>query len=148
MRISELYHVISEVESQSRRVANNKFQPQLRRLEREKNKLGIQMLNLMQACVSPLDSVELHLADKSRILNLTSQFASINEHQHEIYEKIGDEAERVAQMLLKKRGIEISVKDTRNGILPELVEVFDLEDDLKLDDDLELEIRDTLNHSR
>ncbi len=138
MYISQLYHFISEVEKESRRRANEKFKGEFRRLEREKSKLAGQLMDLMSASMKSNGEILIDGAE-FRIGNLIRANDELRNREHETAKKVGEEAERVAQMLLKKKGIEISVKDSRKEFFPNSVVECEYDYTQANDDDLELQ---------
>ena len=121
MQISQLYHVISEVEREARRQANEKYRAEFRKLERGQIKLAKELMHTMSVCVTE-DGYGVDINSReSKIINLVRQHEQLHKATHDVADKVAQEAERVAQMLLKKKGIEISVKDNREveAILPE-----------------------------
>jgi hypothetical protein len=134
MYISQLYHLISEVERESRQCANEKYRPEFRKLEKEKDKIGRQMAETIGYCENANGEINIS-PYQDRVQYLSAQFHNLGLQQHELYRKVGEESERVAQMLLKKKGIEISVVGpsmaiARGKIIPELAEQFDLDEEV------------------
>lgn len=117
MQISQLYHVISEVEREARQQANEKYRAEFRRLERGQIELSKQLMKTMSVCVaeSNLDSDDVYINNRaSDIINLVRQHEQLDKATHDVADKVVQEAERVAQMLLNKRGVRIVVEQRLN----------------------------------
>lgn len=114
MRISQLYHVISEVEREARQQANEKYRAEFRKLERGQIELARNLMLTMSVCVTD-DGYGVDINSReSKIINLVHQHEQLHKATHDVADKVAQESERVAQMLLNKKGIRIVVEERSN----------------------------------